>query len=119
MNPDRFFKQMELRTERELYRRSFRAVMDSQESLVKKFENNKREKLKQGFAREVKWFFLSLLLSPVMAFIFYYLFANIIPDYVIELALYFDGIETLFFVILGFCFFSIYLTRLILWALKK
>ncbi len=119
MNPDSFFKQMELRTERELYRKSFRAVSDSQDSLFKKFENNKRERVKQGFAREVKWFFLSLLLAPVLAFIFYYLFANIIPNQLIDLAIYFDGIETLFFVILGFCFFSIYLTRLILWALKK
>ena len=119
MNPDRFFKQMELRTERELYRKSFRAVLDSQDSLMKKFQNNKREQRKQGFAREVKWFFLSLLLAPVLAFVFYYLFANIIPDQLIDLAIYLDGIETLFFVILGFCFLSIYLTRLILWALKK
>lgn len=119
MNPDRFFKQMERRTERELYRRSFRAVTESQDSMFKKFENNKREKFKQGVAREVKWFFLSLLLSPVMAFIFYYLFANLIPNQMVDLALYFDGIETLFFVIVGFCFLCIYLARIMVWALKR
>jgi len=119
MNPDRFFKQMERRTERELYRRSFRAVTESQDSMFKKFENNKREKFKRGVAREVKWFFFAILISPLMAFVFYYLFANLIPNQMVDLALYFDGIETLFLAIVGFCFLCIYLARIMVWALKR
>ena len=119
MNPDLFFKQMERRTERELYRKSFRAVVDSQDSVFKKFENNKKEKFKQGVAREVKWFFLTLLIAPISAFVFYYLFATLIPNQIVDLAVYFDGIETLYFVIMGFCFFCIYLARIMVWALKR
>ena len=39
MNPDNFFRQMELRTERELYRRSFKAAAQSQDAMFEKFQN--------------------------------------------------------------------------------
>lgn len=119
MNPDVFFKRLEQRTERELYRKSFKAAAESQDSLFKKFQSKKKEQFKVAFAREVKWFFASLLLAPLMGFIFYYIFANIITDTMIDLAKYFDGVETLYFIIVGISLFGIYIARLIVWALKR
>ncbi len=119
MNPDVFFKRLEQRTEQELYRRSFKAATQSQDSLFKQFENKKREEFKVAFAREVKWFFASLILAPLMGFIFYYIFANVIKDTMIDLAKYFDGVETLYFIIVGISLVGIYVARIILWALKR
>ncbi len=119
MNPDVFFKRLEQRTERELYRRSFKAASESQDSLFKKFESKKKEQFKVALAREVKWFFASLLLAPLMGFIFYYIFANVIKDTMIDLAKYFDGVETLYFIIVGISLIGIYTARMIIWALKR
>jgi hypothetical protein len=119
MNPDILFRRLEQRTERELYRKSFKAAAESQDSLFKKFENKKKEQLKAGFAREVKWFFVCLILAPLMGFVFYYLFANIIKDSMIDLAKYFGGVETLYFVLVFISLIGIYISRLIVWALKR
>jgi len=86
MNPDILFNRLEQRTERELFRRSFKAAADSQDSLFKKFENRKRE---------------------------------LMQETMIELAIFFNGVETLFLVISGITFIGIYLARLIIWALKQ
>jgi hypothetical protein len=64
-------------------------------------------------------FFATLLLAPLMGFIFYYIFANIITDTMIDLAKFFEGVETLYFIIVGISFFGIYIARLIVWALKR
>jgi hypothetical protein len=37
----------------------------------------------------------------------------------IELAIFFNGVETLFLIISGITFLGIYLARLIIWALKQ
>ena len=118
MNPDILFTRLEQRTERELFRRSFKAAADSQDSLFKKFENRKREQLKVTVAREVKWFFITTLLAPIIGFIFFYAFANLMQETMIELAIFFNGVETLFLVISGVTFIGIYIARLIIWALK-
>lgn len=119
MNPDHFFKQMERRTERELYRKSFRAVTESQASLYKKFESNKKEQFKRGVAREVKWFFISLIVAPLLAFAFYYLFAQVAPNIMINMARYLNSVEMLFLTIAIFCFVGVYIARVFIWALKK
>lgn len=119
MNPDNFFRQMELRTERELYRRSFKAAAQSQDAMFEKFQNNKKEAMKRAVAREVKWFFITLLLAPILAFGFYYLFAQIIPNTIIDLAIYMEGVETVFLLLAIFCFISIYLARIVIWAVKR
>ncbi len=119
MNPDILFNRLEQRTERELFRRSFKAAADSQDSMFKKFENRKREQLKVTIAKEVKWFLITIILAPVIGFVFFYAFANLMQETMIELAIFFNGVETLFLVISGITFLGIYVARRIIWALKQ
>ena len=59
MGVDKMFKQLERRTERDLYRKTFRAVYKSQQSAGKNIGAQLKAARWKSIAREVFWFFFN------------------------------------------------------------
>tara|TARA_B100001287_G_scaffold276098_1_gene285763 strand:- start:550 stop:921 length:372 start_codon:yes stop_codon:yes gene_type:complete len=120
MGVDKMFKQLERRTERDLYRKTFRAVYKSQQSAGKNIGAQLKAARWKSIAREVFWFFLTLLLGFLLGYLLYEMFTILIPNVSVNLIEYFSGnrINFIYFLSL-FCFLGIYLMRIVLWAIKK
>ena len=119
MGVDEFFKQIERRTEQDLYRRSMRYAYKSQQSLL----NDTGSKLKlikrKKIAKEVFWFFMSIGLGFLIGYLLFLLLGAVFKEFQKDFIEYLGGKElNLIFLLWGVSFIGVYLVRTVLWALN-
>jgi len=117
---DRFFKSLERRTERDLYRKAFKATLKSQKDVYESVSGGvKKEKRKKKFALEVLWFFISILIGLVVGYTVYELVKSFSMSFTRDLIsfLKFSNIEFIYLLSL-ISFIGVYMARITIWALK-
>jgi hypothetical protein len=116
---DKLFRQLERRTERDLYRKTFRMAHKSQQSLYTGLGSNLKAAKWKKVAVEVFWFFASLMIGMLSGYLLFELLAAIIPSWNMNFIQFFGGAEITFIYFLAlFCFIGVYITRLIVWSLN-
>ena len=119
MGIDRLFKQLERRTERDLYRKTYRAAFKSQQSLTNNIGSTIKASRSRRVAKEVFWFFSSVFLGFLLGYLFFELFSILIPELKSELVYYFGGQDSyLYYVFSCMSFIGIYVVRMIVWSLN-
>ncbi len=87
--------------------------------LTRSITNPKPGKLtKRRIAIEVLWFFCALVVSLLLGLLIFYLIGFYIPDSFISLVTLLGTIDKLYYTIVIISLISIYLVRLIVWAIK-
>lgn len=119
MRVDRFFKSLERRTERDLYRKAFKATIKSQKNVYEAVSGGVKREKRKKIALEVLWFFLSILIGFVVGYTFYELVKSFSISFTRDLidALNFSKIEFIYFLSLV-SFIGVYISRITIWALK-
>ncbi len=73
---------------------------------------------KKRFAIEILWFFAALLIAFVVGFLVFYLIGEYLTASFTEYIKMFDSATKFYFWIFLFCVIGVYITRLIVWAIK-
>ena len=73
---------------------------------------------KRKMAIEVLWFFGALLIAVFTGFLVFYLIGEFLTDIFVDFVYRLGTITKFYFWILLFCFIGVYITRLIVWAIK-
>jgi hypothetical protein len=116
---DRFFKSLERRTERDLYRKAFKATQKSQKDVFSAVSGGVKKEKRKKFALEVLWFFISVLLGLVVGYTVYELVKSFSLSFTKDMIsfLRFSNIEFIYLLSLV-SFFGVYMTRITIWAVK-
>lgn len=119
MRVDRFFKSLERRTERDLYRKAFKATLKSQKDVYESVSGGVKKEKRKKFAFEVLWFFISILIGLVVGYTVYELVKSFSMSFTRDLIsfLKFSNIEFIYFLSL-ISFIGVYMARITIWALK-
>tara|TARA_B110000285_G_C14818505_1_gene465352 strand:+ start:362 stop:733 length:372 start_codon:yes stop_codon:yes gene_type:complete len=119
MSVDRLFRQLERRTERDLYRKTYSAAFKSQQSLTNNMGANLKASRWKKIAKEVFWFFTSVFLGFLLGYLLFELFSILIPTLKNDLVTYLSGHDAnLYYLVSFICFLGVYVVRLIIWSLK-
>jgi len=116
---DRFFKSLERRTERDLYRKAFKATLKSQKDVYESVSGGVKKEKRKKFAFEVLWFFISILIGLVVGYTVYELVKSFSMSFTRDLIsfLKFSNIEFIYLLSL-ISFIGVYMARITIWALK-
>ena len=119
MRVDRFFKSLERRTERDLYRKAFKATLKSQKDVYESVSGGVKKEKRKKFAFEVLWFFISILIGLVVGYTDYELVKSFSMSFTRDLIsfLKFSNIEFIYLLSL-ISFIGVYMARITIWALK-
>lgn len=116
---DKLFKQVQRRSERDLYRKSYRSVMKSQQALVSGAADRSKLMRSKRLSIEILWFFISIILSSTLAFLLNYIIIKVNVDFVADMDLFLGwGEFSLLFLLMIILFFGIYIIRSLIWALS-
>ena len=119
MSVDKMFKKMESRTERDLYRKTFTMARKSQKNLTSSIGKGKKASGWKKFAKEVFWFFMSVVLGFIFGYTLFEIVGVVFPAWQISLIEYFGaGSWNLIYFFSITCFVGIYITRIFIWTLK-
>lgn len=119
MAVDKLFKQMERRTERDLYRKTFTMARKSQKNLVSTIGEGAKASKWKKFAKEVFWFFMSLILGFLIGYMVFEIMGIAAPSWQSNLISYFGGdFWSLIYFLSLICFIGVYITRIFIWALN-
>ena len=119
MRVDRFFKSLERRTERDLYRKAFKATLKSQKDVYESVSGGVKKEKRKKLAFEVLWFFISILIGLVVGYTVYELVKSFSMSFTRDLIsfLKFSNIEFIYLLSL-ISFIGVYMARITIWALK-
>jgi hypothetical protein len=121
MSIDRIFKRELQRIERLPERALYRQMTGMTSGLERKIFSPKKlkptVKVKQ-IAREVLWFFGSLLISVLLGFFLFYLTGELLPSLFVQMVSDIGSITWFYYCICIGCFLGIYLIRAVVWAFK-
>ena len=119
MRVDRFFKSLERRTERDLYRKAFKATLKSQKDVYESVSGGVKKEKRKKFALEVLWFFISILIGLVVGYTVYELVKSFSMSFTRDLIsfLKFSNIEFIY-LLSSISFIGVYMARITIWALK-
>ena len=71
MAVDKFFKSLERRTERDLYRKAFKASRKSQKEIYNVLSGGVKKERRKNLAKEILWFFISIAVGFVIGYTVY------------------------------------------------
>ncbi len=119
MSVDKFFKSVERRTERDLYRKAFKATQKSQKDMFAVLSGGVRKEKRKKLAFEILWFFISVFIGLVVGYTIYELVKSFSLSFTTEMIqfLNFSKIEFIYLLSL-ISFIGVYITRITIWALK-
>ena len=119
MAVDKFFKSIERRTERDLYRKAFKATRKSQQDIYNVLSGGVKRERRKKLAREILWFFLSIVIGFTIGYTVYELVLSFSTSFTRDLTDYlqFTTIELIYLLSLV-CFLGVYVDRLTVWALN-
>lgn len=116
---DKLFRQLERRTERDLYRKTFRLAHKSQQSLYTNLDANLKAAKWKKIAVEVFWFFSSLFIGMILGYLLFELLSILFPFIKESFLTYLGNSDLSLIYFLGLiCFVGVYVTRLIIWSLN-
>ena len=69
MSLDQYFKELEVKSEKDLYKQSFRVALDSREALLEELQDEKKLDRKRLWAREALWFFGALFMGAFLGWV--------------------------------------------------
>jgi hypothetical protein len=116
---DKFFKSLERRTERDLYRKAFRATMKSQASVLNVVSGGVKKERRRKIAVEVLWIFISIFIGFVTGYTVFELILSFSAAKTQLLLSYLNFSKTeLIYLLSIFSFIGVYLARLTIWILK-
>ncbi len=119
MAVDKFFKSLERRTERDLYRKAFRATMKSQASVLNVVSGGVKKERRRKIAVEVLWIFISIFIGFVTGYTVFELILSFSAAKTQLLLSYLNFSKTeLIYLLSIFSFIGVYLARLTIWILK-
>ena len=119
MGVDKIFNKVQRRTERDLYRKSFRAITKSQKSIYAGVDNGLKHEKRKKLARELLWFFASILITLLLIFIVFELFQYYEPIWLTDVTFYLGwGTYSVYYFLSILIFIGLYITRAIIWALN-
>tara|TARA_Y100000991_G_scaffold207800_1_gene186228 strand:+ start:1360 stop:1734 length:375 start_codon:yes stop_codon:yes gene_type:complete len=116
---DKFFKSLERRTERDLYRKAFKASRKSQNEIYNVLSGGVKKERRKNLAKEILWFFISIAVGFVIGYTVYEVVLSFSRSFTNDLIKYlqFSKIEFIYLLSLV-CFIGVYLTRITIWALN-
>ena len=119
MAVDKFFKSLERRTERDLYRKAFKASRKSQKEIYNVLSGGVKKERRKNLAKEILWFFISIAVGFVIGYTVYEVVLSFSRSFTNDLIKYlqFSKIEFIYLLSLV-CFFGVYLSRITIWALN-
>ena len=119
MAVDKFFKSLERRTERDLYRKAFKVTRKSQQDIYNVLSGGVKKERRKKLAREILWFFLSIVIGFTIGYTVYELVLSFSMTFTRDLIDYlqFTTIELIYLLSL-ICFLGVYFARLTVWALN-
>lgn len=119
MAVDKMFRKVQRRTERDLYRKSFRAISKSQKSIYSGIEQGVKQDKRRKFAVELLWFFASLLIVFVVILSLFELFKVLEPIWITDVTIFLGwGDYSIYYLLSILIFIGIYIARAIVWALN-
>ena len=112
MAVDKFFKSLERRTERDLYRKAFKATRKSQQDIYNVLSGEVKKERRKKLAREILWFFLSIVIGFTIGYTVYELVLSFSTSFTRDLTYYlqFTTIELIY--LLSLVCFSTFLIHL-------
>ena len=119
MAVDKFFKSLERRTERDLYRKAYKATRKSQQDVYNVLSGGVKKEKRKKLAKEILWFFLSIAIGFAVGYTVYELVLSFSKSFTNDLINYlqFSTIELIYLLSLV-CFLGVYVARLTIWALN-
>ncbi len=119
MAVDKFFKSLERRTERDLYRKAYKATRKSQQDVYNVLSGGVKKEKRKKLAKEILWFFLSIAIGFAVGYTVYELVLSFSKSLTNDLINYlqFSTIELIYLLSLV-CFLGVYVARLTIWALN-
>lgn len=119
MAVDKFFKSLERRTERDLYRKAYKATRKSQQDVYNVLSGGVKKEKRKKLAKEILWFFVSIAIGFAIGYTVYELVLSFSKSFTNDLINYlqFSTIELIYLLSLV-CFLGVYVARLTIWALN-
>lgn len=119
MAVDKFFKSLERRTERDLYRKAFKATMKSQQDLYASVSGGVKKERRKKIAKEILWFFISMFIGLVVGYAVYEVLLAFSRSFTSNLMSYlqFSSVELIYLLSLV-SFIGVYIARLTFWTLN-
>ena len=119
MAVDKFFKSLERRTERDLYRKAYKATRKSQQGVYNVLSGGVKKEKRKKLAKEILWFFVSIAIGFAVGYTVYELVLSFSKSFTNDLINYlqFSTIELIYLLSLV-CFLGVYVARLTIWALN-
>jgi hypothetical protein len=116
---DKFFKSLERRTERDLYRKAYKATRKSQQDVYNVLSGGVKKEKRKKLAKEILWFFVSIAIGFAVGYTVYELVLSFSKSFTNDLINYlqFSTIELIYLLSLV-CFLGVYVARLTIWALN-
>jgi hypothetical protein len=119
MEVDKFFKQIQRRTERDLYRKTIRTAYKSQKSITTNLGSNLKAVRLKNVAKELFWFFLSVFFGFLFGYLIYEVLGIVSKNFVKHIEGHVFTTKNYFFYFLAIIsFVGVYIARLIVWSLK-
>ena len=113
------FKNIERKSEADLFRKATRLTFEGQSKIYNKFSNPLILYKKKKIAKEVLWFFASIAIGFLMGYLFFELFVIALPVVKNDIILHFLNSNLNFIYFLSFIsFIGVYISRLVVWALN-
>jgi hypothetical protein len=113
------FKQLEKQSEMDLYNRAVRSSLDAQSRIYSNVSSSEILFKKKQIAKEVLWFFAALCIGFLMGYLFFELFAIILPDIKNEIiSMYLQSNMNFIYALSFVCFIGVYVSRIVIWALN-
>ena len=119
MAVDKFFKSLERRTERDLYRNAYKATRKSQQDVYNVLSGGVKKEKRKKLAKEILWFFVSIAIGFAIGYTVYELVLSFSKSFTNDLINYlqFSTIELIYLLSLV-CFLGVYVAMLTIWALN-
>ena len=111
------FKNIERKSEADLFRKATRLTFEGQSKIYGKFSNPSTLYKKKNIAKEVIWFFVSIAIGFLMGYLFFELFVISLPGIKNDIIFHFLNSNLNFIYFLSIiCFVGVYISRLVVWA---
>lgn len=109
---------MERIPQRALYRQTRVVTKGLEKKAMQGLTKSPSKFNKQKFAREVLWFFSSIIIAFILAFLLFYLATHFFESF-IGLGIQATGtVYNFFYVLLLVCFIGVYIIRIVGWAVS-
>lgn len=114
----RQIRQIERIPQRALYRQTRVLTKGVEKSMLKGFSKAPAKTNTGGLAKEILWFFSSLVIAILIAFLIFYLVSHFLEELLYLGTKVTGSVYNFYYLLFSTCFIGIYVIRVINWAIK-